>query len=327
MDIDAYSARHRPAWKRLEFLGRKRRLDGAEIDELVGLYQRSSSDLATLTSSATDPDLVLELTRIVQSARGRISGARAGAFKTFGYFFTVTLPLAMYRLGPLFLATLAYSLFIAVFTGFWVYNHPEIMTAQGSELDLQRYAQEAFIAYYSNHPAPDFMAQLWTHNASIAVYMVATFMTGIIPLVVLTQNFAQVGMAGAILAKYGDIKVFFGLITPHGILELSCIVLAAALCLRLFWAIFVPGSLPRTEAFAKTGRELLPVALALILLLGISGIEEAFLTPSPLLPLVKVFVAVVVYALLVAWVVGFGHRAKVLGLTGDLAADQAGYHS
>lgn len=325
MDIDAYSARQRPAWKRLERLNRKRRLDGAEVDELVGLYQRTSSDLVTLTSSATDPDLVLELTRIVQSARGRISGARAGTLKTLGYFFTVTLPLAMYRLGPLFLATLVYSLFIAIFAGFWVFNHPEIMTAQGSESDLQRYAQEAFISYYSNNPAPDFMAQVWTNNATIAVQMVATFMTGVIPLMILTTNFAQVGMAGAILAKYGDIKVFFGLITPHGILELSCIVLATAVSLRLFWAIFVPGDLPRTQAFAKIGRELLPVGMALIMLLAIAGIEEAFLTPSPLLPLVKVLVAVVVYALIITWVVVLGHRAKKLGLTGDIAANQAGY--
>lgn len=325
MDIDAYSAKHRPAWKRLETLNRKRRLNGEEIDELVGLYQRTSSDLATLTSSATDPDLVLELTRIVQASRGRISGAHAGLLKSLGYYFTVTLPLALYRLGPLFLATVAFSLFISVFTGFWVHTHPEIMTAQSSEMELQQYAQEAFIAYYSNYPAPDFMAQLWTHNATIAVTMVATFMTGFYPAIILVENFAQVGAAGAVMAKYGDLGVFFGLITPHGLLELSSIILAAALSLRLFWAIFVPGSLSRTHAFAKTGRELLPVAMALILFLGISGIEEAFLTPSPLLPLVKVFVAVVVYAMLIAWVVILGRRAKKHGLSGDLAADRAGY--
>lgn len=325
MDMDAYSARHRPTWNRLRELNRKRRLDGEEIDELVGLYQRTSSDLATLTSTVTDPDLVFELTRIIQDTRGRISGASQGIIKSLRYFFTLTVPLALYRLGPLFLATLVFSLFIAVFTGFWVYNHPEIMASHGTDLDLKQYAQEAFIAYYSNYPAPDFMAQVWTHNAAIALTIVATFITGVYPVISLVQNFAQIGASGAILAKYGDIKVFFGLITPHGILELSCIVLATALSLRLFWAIFVPGPLPRAHAFAKIGRELLPVALALIMLLAISGIEEAFLTPSPLLPLVKVFIAVVVYALIVSWVVVFGHRAKKLGLTGDLAAERGGY--
>lgn len=325
MDIDAYSARHRSQWDRLETLNRKRRLSGEEVDELVGLYQRTSSDLATLTSTAADPDLVIELTHIVQNARGRINGTRGGAVKSVGYFFTVTLPLAIYRLGPVFLATMLFSLFIAVFVGFWVYNHPEIMSAQGSDLELQQYAQEAFAAYYSNYPAPDFMAQVWTHNATIAVIMVATFFTGVYPIYLLVQNFAMVGFAGAVMAKYGDIGVFFGLITPHGILELSCIIFATAVAVRMFWGILVPGPRTRVEAFAALGREILPVAIGLIILLAISAVEEAFLTPSPLLPAVKVFIAVVVYALLVAWVVVWGRRAKALGLTGDLAADQAGY--
>ena len=43
MDVDAFVLAHRPTWDRLEVLvKRRRRLTGAEVDELVDLYQRVS---------------------------------------------------------------------------------------------------------------------------------------------------------------------------------------------------------------------------------------------------------------------------------------------
>lgn len=78
-------------------------------------------------------------------------------------------------------------------------------------------------------------------------------------------------------------------------------------------------------SLARAGRQFGPVAAGLIILLGISGLEEAFLTPSALLTPVKIAVAVVVYAVLLAWIVIFGRRAQRAGLTGDLDESAAGY--
>ena len=46
MDLDAYVAAHRAEWDRLEELSRRRRLTGAEADELVDLYQRVATHLS-----------------------------------------------------------------------------------------------------------------------------------------------------------------------------------------------------------------------------------------------------------------------------------------
>ena len=47
MDVDAFVLAHRPTWDRLEQLvKRRRRLTGAEVDELVDLYQRVSTHLS-----------------------------------------------------------------------------------------------------------------------------------------------------------------------------------------------------------------------------------------------------------------------------------------
>lgn len=325
MDIDAYSTARQKHWRRLEELNRKRHLSGAEVDELMGLYHLASSDLATLTSTATDPDVVFDLSRVVSSARGRISQPRASVWKSIGSFLSVTIPLALFRVGPLLLGVALYAIFIAVFTGVWAGMHPEVLLAMNSEEEWRSYAQDAFAAYYSNYPAPDFMAQVWSNNASIAVMTVALFFTGVFPVYTLTSNFTVLGVSGAAMYRYGDIGVFFSLITPHGILELSCIILAVTIALRLLWTLLVPGPRTRTSALAQDGRELVPVALVLILLLAISGIEEAFLTPAPLQTWGKVTIALVVYAALVFWIVFFGLWAKRRGLSGDLRPDLAGY--
>ena len=68
MDVDAFVLAHRPTWDRLEVLvKRRRRLTGAEVDELVDLYQRVSTHLSMVRTASTDSVLV-----------GRLSGAGGG---------------------------------------------------------------------------------------------------------------------------------------------------------------------------------------------------------------------------------------------------------
>ena len=53
MDVDAFVLAHRPTWDRLEQLvKRRRRLTGAEVDELVDLYQRVSTHLSMVRSAS-----------------------------------------------------------------------------------------------------------------------------------------------------------------------------------------------------------------------------------------------------------------------------------
>ena len=55
MDVDAFVLAHQDTWKRLEVLvKRRRRLSGAEVDELVELYQRVSTHLSMVRSASSD---------------------------------------------------------------------------------------------------------------------------------------------------------------------------------------------------------------------------------------------------------------------------------
>jgi hypothetical protein len=58
--------------------------------------------------------------------------------------------------------------------------------------------------------------------------------------------------------------------------------------------------------------------------LFVSGLVEAFVTPSPLPTWARITVGVVVEVLFLAWVYGPGRRAHLAGRTGDLRSDLRG---
>ncbi len=77
MDLDVFVTAHRAEWDRLEqLLGRGRKLTGEEADELVALYQRTSTHLSLVQSSAPDPMLTGRLTQLVARARATVTGTR-----------------------------------------------------------------------------------------------------------------------------------------------------------------------------------------------------------------------------------------------------------
>jgi len=52
VDVDAFVAAHQPDWQRLDRLVKRRRaLTGAEVDELVTLYQRTATHLSAVRSA------------------------------------------------------------------------------------------------------------------------------------------------------------------------------------------------------------------------------------------------------------------------------------
>ena len=97
----------------------------------------------------------------------------------------------------------------------------------------------------------------------------------------LWDNALNVGLVGGVMVGNGRADVFFGLITIHGLLELTCIFIAAGVGLRVGWAWIAPGPLrTRGQALAETGRSGMVVALGLAVPLFVSGLVEAFVTPA-----------------------------------------------
>ncbi|WP_182111729.1 stage II sporulation protein M [Actinotalea sp. JY-7876] len=321
MDLDAFSAVHAPTWARLDELSRRSGLSGAEADELVRLYQEVATHLSTVRSVAPDPSVVSRLSEILGRARAAIAGSHDPSWSDVVRFLVIVLPAAFYRIRWWTVGVMVAFCAIAVVAGVNVYNDPEALAAMGTPSQLKQYAEEEFANYYSNYPGQSFAAQVWTNNAWIAAQCVAFGITGILPLYVLFQNAVGVGAAGGVMAVHDGLGVFFSLILPHGLMELTAIFVAGAAGLKIFWTVIDPGGRPRGRALSEEGRSLFTVAIGLVGVLGISGLVEGFVTPSQLPWWLKIVIGALVLAAYWVYTIVLGRRAVADGETGDLRAD------
>src|SRR5207245_3625271 len=71
----------------------------------------------------------------------------------------------------------------------------------------------------------------------------------------LLWNGLQLGVVAGLAVGSGNGRIFFELVTAHGVLELSCIVVAAAAGLKMGWALVEPGTRTRPRALGLEARE------------------------------------------------------------------------
>lgn len=320
MDVDAYVAAHQADWARLDALvRRRRRLTGDEVDELVTLYQRTTTHLSTLRSAGHDPVLVARLSSQVAQARTAVTGAHTPAWSVMAGFAVVSFPVMAYRLRWWWAGTAGGSVLVGVLLGWWVARNPGVQAALLPRAEVRDLVNHEFRNYYSQYAATSFAAKVWTNNVWVAAEsLVFGVLLGLPTLLVLFENAANVGVQGGLMVAHGQGGLFFTLILPHGMLELSAVFLAAAAGLRLGWCVIDPGPRPRGRALAEEGRSALTIALGLIVVLLVSGVIEAFVTPSPLPSWARIGIGAVAEAAFLGYVLLLGRRAAAAGRTADM---------
>ncbi len=325
MDLDAYVAVHRSEWIRLGRLvdraARPRRMSAGELDELVELYQRAATHLSVIRTRSFDTTMVDDLTNLVTRARAVVAGAPDPGWHVVGRFFTVTFPLAVFERRWWVLATTGGSLLLALAVGLWIVNDPEAHAGVAPSSAVADLCRSDFASYYTDHPASSFASQVWTNNAWVAATAVAAgALLGVPTLLVLVINAVNVGVVGGYMTGCGQSGQFFSLILPHGLLELTVVFLAGAVGLRLGWSIISPGPRRRAEALAAEGRAAVSITLGAAVALAVSGVIEAFVTPSGLPTAVRIGIGAVAWAAFVGYIVLYGARAAAAGETADLEA-------
>ncbi|OJF12414.1 stage II sporulation protein M [Couchioplanes caeruleus] len=314
MDLDAYVAERRGEWSRLDALTRRRRLSAAEADELVLLYQRAATHLSVVRSHSPDPILLASLSQLVIAGRSAVTGGRRFSWRPVARFFTTTLPLELYRARRWWLAVMVLDVLVAgVLMGYFA-AHPEIVETFVPPAAAERYAGEDFVAYYSEFQAQNFAANVWTHNAMIAGQCLASGVLIVPVLWVLAQNTFGIGLIGGLMIDRGYGETFFVYILPHGFLELTAIFVAAGVGLRIGWAWIAPGPhRTRGRALAERARAGMLVALGLVAMLLVSGILEAYVTPSGWPDAVRVGIGFLVWLAFLAYALIVGAAAERRG--------------
>ncbi|MEU3020251.1 MULTISPECIES: stage II sporulation protein M [unclassified Nocardiopsis] len=320
MDIDVFAAAHAREWERLDALVRRRRsLTGEEVDELVDLYQRVSTHLSVVRSSGQDPELAGRLTSQVARARSAVTGSHASTWTDVAGFFTRVFPAVLYRLRWWWIGVTAGTLAVATAAGAWVANDPTVLAALGTPESIARYVEYDFANYYVENPAGSFAAQVWTNNAWVAaqaiIYGVAF---GLPTLAVLFVNALNLGMAGGMMFAMGRGDVFFALILPHGLLEMTAVFVAGGVGLKLGWTLVAPGERTRLRALGEEARAAIAVVLGLAVVLFVSGLIEGLVTGWVTNTWAAIGIGVVAEVLFFVYVFTVGKKACQEGETGDI---------
>ena len=323
MDLDVFVSTHRAEWDRLDALLGRRRLTGAEADELVSLYQRTATHLSLIQSSAPDPQLTGRLSQLVARARSAVTGTRRASWRDVTRFLAHGFPAAVYRSRRWWVPTALLSIVVGIILGWWTGTHPEVQASIAAPSQLRELTRPGgeYETYYSSHPAASFAAQVWTNNAwAAAQCLILGVFLGLPVLWILVQNMLNLWVGLGLMSSAGRLDTFLGLILPHGLLELTAVFVAAGTGLRLGWTVIDPGPRSRRTALAEEGRAAIGMAIGLALVLFVSGAIEGFVTPSGLPTWARIGVGILAELAFLTYVFVLGGRAARAGETGDVEA-------
>ena len=284
VDVDSYIDKYGPEWKRLELAcgGGSRglaRLPGREIDEVVRLYLRASSHLATVRTTYYDVRLEAYLNGVVASAHAAIYGSRPRSFRQLLRLFGPRYRGAIRRTAPFILFAALLLILLVVLTDVWVATSRQ---AQAGLIPSE--ARDAIRRAGEHRPdlgiAPPALSTVILENNLLVSFLAFAFgiTLGVGTLYVLVQNAVLLGALGGAFGAAGKAGAFWSLILPHGLLEITAICIAAGAGLRMGWSLVVPGDRPRSVALADEARDAVLVVVGVAPAFVLAALIEGFLT-------------------------------------------------
>jgi uncharacterized membrane protein SpoIIM required for sporulation len=327
VSVEGFVRERQARWRRLEAV-----LDAAEaaplwelgterLQELVRLYRQAASDLNEARSYTANADLLGRLNELV--GRGyrfvyrRRHGERwrAAARRLFAEEIPRT-----FRAERASLALAAASLLLGTVLGLAaVVASPangerlipaEFFTESPRERVERIESSDERIASVGDAAA--FGASLYTHNIQVSFLAFALGALTIVGgLAILFYNGVALGAVAGMYWLDGVQGFFFAWVGPHGALEIPAIAFGAAAGLRLGRALWLPGvQTERTavrEALPAVARMLAATVSVLVLAGLIEGSFSQF-TGRTFPHALKTGVALLLFALLMAWL--FGRRGR-----------------
>lgn len=273
------------------------KLTGPQIDDLVRLYLRASTHLAEVRTRYRDPRLEAYLNRVVGIANTALYGSRTRSWRAIIRLFGPRYRLAARRTLPYILVMAALVVVISGAVDVWVAG------SRQAQAGLLPPGARAVISRAGGHRrdlgiAPAGLSTfIFTNNVQVAVLsFISGILLGIGSVFFVVRNALLLGsLAGAYQAA-GKAGVFWALILPHGLLELTGICIASGAGLRMGWSLIDPGDRSRVQALVEESRDAVLVVLGVVPAFGVAALIEGFITPSGINHAVTITLGVVVAA-------------------------------
>jgi uncharacterized membrane protein SpoIIM required for sporulation len=322
MNLAAFITARRPAWKEAEaLLNEAERQDITSLGHerarrLVDLYRRASADLIQARTYGAGVELVRYLETLV--ARGYAllyPPPPLRLRRTVGRFFGDRFPRAVRReakalalvtgafLGGLVLGGVATRFDPEATRLFVPEEHQRMRPHERVEHDEKAERAGRRLLDAEGHAA--FSSFLFTHNIGVSIVCFAIGIAWGLPTLLLIAY--QGIIMGALAAEYfrDGVGIFFlAWILPHGVVEMTCMLLAGTAGLLLGRGVLWPRGQPRGDRIREEARAALDILGGTAALLVLAGIVEGTLSQihEPTLPYpVKIAMALTLGGLLQAY--------------------------
>lgn len=282
MNVERFISEREGDWRELdELLRRRRRRRGRRgahgVLRLGALYRGAAADLALARRGHPGDPVLTRLESLVARSRQAVYAdeQRRGSLRTF-YARTYWVRVRE-RPAPLLIA-IGLIVVPALLAGAWALADP------GSAVALVPGQFRGAVEPVSDTgmttaQSAAFSSAVMTNNIEVTFLAFAAGIAfGLGTVVVVAYNGLILGaIAGGAIAN-GNGAAFAQFVTAHGIIELSCIAVAASAGLRIGYAIVAPGPRARGRALAEEARPAIMIVLGTVPWVVVAGIIEGFVT-------------------------------------------------
>ncbi|NSW57881.1 MAG: stage II sporulation protein M [Armatimonadetes bacterium] len=265
-------------------------LEDSQLRELGLLYRRLAAQLSEARATEADPERVQYLNQLCARAYARIYTGRSRRQLGIGRLFAAEIPRTFRRRGAYLLASGAITVGAALIACIAVLADPSwapAFVSEGAVHTWQQFAEKGEPAgsYFADTAAQlggaEFSGLLFSNNIQVALKAFAFGMLfGLGTLYVLIANGFMVGALLGVAANEDQLLLFVSVIAPHGVAELSAILIAGAAGLLIGHALVDPGDRPRRDALRIAAQDAVRLIIGTVPMFLVAGIIEGMISPQ-----------------------------------------------
>ncbi|WP_229591531.1 stage II sporulation protein M [Pseudodesulfovibrio sediminis] len=317
--MQSFISRNKSTWQELEKLmvrARKgrgiKRLKPAELSRLDQLYRRTTVHLAQVLSRSNDDALIQYLNNLTSTTHSIIYISDKSPFLgKVGRFFIEGFPRAIARNWRFHLIALLLflgGLFLGYFASFHDPLASYMIMPDGEHRTMGATAEQLVEALRSGRDTGQgkkifFASYLSQHNIKVGLMSLTMGVLAGIPTILLTIYNGMI--LGAFTATHHSVGIFveyWAWILPHGVPEISAIILFSGVGLRLGWAVVAPGLLSRRRSIVSASKDAMLTILGGGVLLVLASLVESFLRQSHLPSTERLIFAAISAAFLASYI-------------------------
>jgi uncharacterized membrane protein SpoIIM required for sporulation len=303
---DDFVARRRPEWEELDKLlagGSLHRLAPVSISRAAALYRDLSTDLVRARTAGYSGDTIAYLDALAARAHNALYGAPPYRLRSLVDLVVRDFPRTLRKRAKFFAFAAALFILPAIL-GFVAARASSAFAAEVLPESMIESMEEAYSKPLGRTGGENVMMAGFYVNNNVGIAF-RCFATGILfglgSVFFLVYNGLLMGTVAGLLARTGHGMNLLTFCCGHSPFELTAIVISGMAGLRMGYALVVTGGRTRTGSLRQCAEELVQLVGGAAVMLLIAALIEGFWSPSSVPPPVKWGVAILLSALVTAY--------------------------